>query len=115
MRKISFGAIFLSAFVVFSFGAVSIAQNNNGSGYRVSPVREEKTIENVKWDATVMQYTGNKNDTEDSRNKFRIYQLDEYTKELGSQHALNRSQENQLSKESLQRTTEAVIDAEFLK
>lgn len=109
--------------VVYSLGnflsAMSTGTENNMLGGMISfdfvLTEEEKTIENVKWDATVMQYTGNKNDTEDSRNKFRIYQLDEYTKELGSQHALNSSQENQLSKESLQRTTEAVIDAEFLK
>lgn len=109
--------------VVYSLGnflsAMSTGTENNMLGGMISfdfvLTEEEKTIENVKWDATVMQYTGNKNDTEDSRNKFRIYQLDEYIKELGSQHALNSSQENQLSKESLQRTTEAVIDAEFLK
>ena len=109
--------------VVYSLGnflsAMSTGTENNMLGGMISfdfvLTEEEKTIENVKWDATVMQYTGNKKDTEDSRNNFRIYQLDEYIKELGSQHALNRSQENQLSKESLQRTTEAVIDAEFLK
>ena len=109
--------------IVYSLGnflsAMSTGTENNMLGGMISfdfvLTEEKKAIENVKWDATVMHYTGNKNDTEDSRKDFRIYQMDEYTKELGSQHALNSSQENQLSKESLQRTTEAVIDAEFLK
>lgn len=109
--------------IVYSLGnflsAMSTGTENNMLGGMISfdfvLTEENKAIENVKWDATVMHYTGNKNDAEDSRKDFRIYQLDEYTKELGSQHALNSSQENQLSKESLQRTTEAVIDAEFLK
>lgn len=109
--------------VVYSLGnflsAMSTGTENNMLGGMISfdfvLTEEEKTIENVKWDATVMHYTGKKNDAEDSRKDFRIYQLDEYTKELGSQHSLNSFQGNQLSKESLQRTTETVIDAKFLK
>lgn len=108
--------------VVYSLGnflsAMSTGTENNMLGGMISfdfvMTEEEKAIENVKWDATVMQYTGIKNENTDSRNHFRIYQLDEYTEELASQHALNSSQGNQLSKESLQQTTENVIDAEFL-
>ncbi|MEK4946503.1 CapA family protein [Carnobacterium sp. FSL W8-0810] len=109
--------------VVYSLGnflsAMSTGTENNMLGGMISfdfvMTEEEKAIENVKWDATVMQYTGIKNENTDSRNHFRIYQLDEYTEELASQHALNSSQGNQLSKESLQQTTENVIDAEFLR
>lgn len=46
MRKLALSALIMSFVVVIGFGAVTNAQtNNNGSGYRVSPVREEKTIE----------------------------------------------------------------------
>ena len=61
-----------------------------------------------------MHYTGAKSEAADLRKNFRIYKLDDYTEKIASQHTLNSSQENQLSKESLQQTTEAVIDAEFL-
>lgn len=109
--------------VVYSLGnflsAMSTGTENNMLGGMISfdfvMTEEEKTIENVKWDATVMQYTGNKSENTDSRNHFRIYQLDEYTQELAGQHVLNSYQSNQLSKKSLQQTTENVIDAEFLK
>ncbi len=108
--------------VVYSLGnflsAMSTGTENNMLGGMISfdfvMAEEDKDIKNVKWDATVMQYTGIKNENTDSRNYFRIYQLDEYTQELASQHALNSSQGNQLSKKSLQQTTENVIDAEFL-
>ncbi len=47
MRKLALSALLMSFVVLTGFGAVTNAQspNNNGSGYRVSPVREEKTIE----------------------------------------------------------------------
>ncbi|AEB29204.1 PGA biosynthesis protein CapA [Carnobacterium sp. 17-4] len=109
--------------VVYSLGnflsAMSTGTENNMLGGMISfdfvMTEEEKSLENVKWDATVMHYTGNKSDNKDSRKAFRIYQLDDYTEEIASQHTLNSSQGNQISKESLQQTTETVIDAEFLK
>ena len=109
--------------VVYSLGnflsAMSTGTENNMLGGMISfdfvMAEEEKTLENVKWDATVMHYTGNKSDNTDSRKAFRIYQLDDYTEEIASQHTLNSSQGNQISKESLQKTTKTVIDAEFLK
>lgn len=68
MRKLSFGAIVLSAFAVFSFGAVAIAQNNNnGSGYRVSPVREEKTIEKGKSAVTKVYVENTTNGTVETK------------------------------------------------
>ena len=109
--------------VVYSLGnflsAMSTGTENNMLGGMISfdfvLTEEEKTLENVRWDATVMHYTGNKSDNMDSRKAFRIYQLDDYTEEIANQHSLNSSQGNQISKESLQQTTETVIDAEFLK
>lgn len=109
--------------VVYSLGnflsAMSTGTENNMLGGMISfdfvLTEEEKAIENVKWDGVVMHYKGNNTNSADSRRGFKIYQLDEYTKELASQHTLNSSQGNQLSTESLQQTTETVIDAEFLK
>lgn len=108
--------------VVYSLGnflsAMSTGTENNMLGGMISfdfvVSEEEKTIENVNWDATVMHYTGAKSEAADLRKNFRIYKLDDYTEKIASQHTLNSSQGNQLSKESLQQTTEAVIDAEFL-
>lgn len=109
--------------VVYSLGnflsAMSTGTENNILGGMVSfdfvVKEEEKAIENVKWDATVMHYTGDQNDYAESRQNFKIYLLDDYTEELAKQHVLNGYQENQVSKSSLQQTTENVIDAEFLK
>lgn len=109
--------------VVYSLGnflsAMSTGTENNMLGGMISfdfvMAEEEKTLENVKWDATVMHYTGIKSEDTDLRKDFRIYQLDDYTEKIASQHTLNSSQVNQISKESLQQTTETVIDAEFLK
>ncbi|WP_035054209.1 CapA family protein [Carnobacterium pleistocenium] len=109
--------------IVYSLGnflsAMSTGTENNMLGGMISfdfvLTEEEKTIENVKWDGVVMHYKGTNTDSGDSRRDFKIYQLDEYTKELADQHTLNSSQGNQLSKESLQQTTETIIDAEFLK
>lgn len=109
--------------IVYSLGnflsAMSTGTENNMLGGMISfdfvLTEEEKTIENVKWDGVVMHYKGTNTDSGDSRRDFKIYQLDEYTKELANQHTLNSSQGKQLSKESLQQTTETIIDAEFLK
>ncbi len=109
--------------VVYSLGnflsAMSTGTENNILGGMISfdfvVKEEEKAIENVKWDATVMHYTGDQNDYAESRQNFKIYPLDDYTEELAQQHVLNGYQENQVSKASLQQTTDKVIDSEFLK
>ncbi|MBT2732006.1 CapA family protein [Carnobacterium sp. ISL-102] len=109
--------------VVYSLGnflsAMSTGTENNMLGGMISfdfvLTEEEKAIENVKWDGVVMHYKGNNTDSVDSRRGFKIYPLADYTEELASQHTLNSSQGNQISKESLQQTTGTIIDAEFLK
>ncbi len=109
--------------VVYSLGnflsAMSTGTENNMLGGMISfdfvLTEEEKAIENVKWDGIVMHYKGNNTDSTDSRRGFKIYPLADYTEELASQHTLNSSQGNQISKESLQQTTGTIIDAEFLK
>ncbi|SIN99758.1 poly-gamma-glutamate synthesis protein (capsule biosynthesis protein) [Carnobacterium alterfunditum] len=109
--------------VVYSLGnflsAMSTGTENNMLGGMISfdfvLTEEEKAIKNVKWDGIVMHYKGNNTDSTDSRRGFKIYPLADYTEELATQHTLNSAQGNQISKESLQQTTETVIDADFLK
>ncbi|WP_034552131.1 CapA family protein [Carnobacterium funditum] len=109
--------------VVYSLGnflsAMSTGTENNILGGMVSfdfvVNKGEKVIENVNWDPTVMHYIGDQSNYVESRKNFRIYKLDDYTEGLAKRHVLNGYQENQVSKASLQGTTENVIDAEFLK
>lgn len=109
--------------IIYSLGnflsAMATGTENNILGGMVSfdfvVKEEEKSIENVNWDPTVMHYIGDQSDYAKSRKNFRIYQLDDYTEELAANHVLNGYQENKVSKKSLQQTTEKVIGTEFLK
>lgn len=109
--------------VVYSLGnflsAMSTGTENNMLGGMISLDfvidAEEKGIENVKWNPTVMHYVGNHENYAESREQFRIYKLSEYTKNLANQHVLNGYKGNQVSKASLLETTEKIIDTEFLK
>lgn len=75
---------------------------------------KEITIENVLWTPLVIHYNGDANNIEPTRDGYKIYHLAEYTDELAAQHGLNGYEGQSVTVEGFWRTTQQVIDSQFL-
>lgn len=75
---------------------------------------EQTTIENIVFRPTVSHFTYHYNDNGRLKRKFKIYYLDEYTDELGSEHGLNEFDGIVVSPENYQSQVDSVIAPEFL-
>lgn len=72
-------------------------------------------IENVKWIPIVTHYNGDANNIMESRNGYKVYRLSDYTSDLASKHGLNGYEGQSVTLEGLNRMTQSVISADFLK
>lgn len=75
---------------------------------------EQTTIENIVFRPTVSHFTYHYNDNGKLKRKFKIYYLDEYTDQLGSEHGLNEYDGIVVSPENYQSQVDSVIAPEFL-
>lgn len=75
---------------------------------------DEYSIGNVVFEPLVIHYETEIENNIDSRTDFKIYKLENYTKEKSNNHALNNYEDNQIDPEKYHEIVEDVIDQEFL-
>lgn len=107
--------------VVYSLGnvlAATVSDINLLGGMIAFDVTQQKDqeikIENIKWTPLVIYYENEVVGDVDTRGKFAVYKLENYTEELAGNHGLSGLEDNDVSIEHYQQLLEKVIDPVFL-
>ena len=107
--------------VVYSLGnvlAATISDINLLGGMIAFDVTQQKDqeikIENIKWTPLIIYYENEVVGDVDTRGKFAVYKLENYTEELAEKHGLSGIEDNDVSVEYYQELVKKVIDPVFL-
>lgn len=108
--------------VIYSLGnvlAATISDINLLGGMIAFDVTQQKDqevkIENIKWTPLIIYYENEVAGDVDTRGKFAVHKLENYTEELARKHGLSGIADNDVSSEHYQHLVEKVIDPVFLE